>query len=630
MDERQPSFPISHKLEQGSLQSEVEALFSRRQTESQELQRRGKTLHEALIHFDNDYVLLDELYKEKVGAPLITDPFEAAGHTISITKFCTIVIPAYNPAQQLRHTLDAIQASSFNAKYPQQLEVIIVDDGSPNEDVAEQVRAMGLTDLNVRVLRQSNGRENKARYSGAVHAAEGSIVLFTAQDTVYSPTMIEEYMKRHEALDNIVSFGFRQEIDEADERLSPAQIVNGALWELPYNFEADPRVRIGNMRDCDWLKKGGNNKTLPIDVEDDRFYGWTVPAVAYGFSVSAPREALLRTFGGYDPRYTGFGGDDEHMVSDLIAEGFFVIPNTGGIAYHQSHFSRWDEKEAAINRKVWQENLGARLRRQDPAYPLQTDAVLKYQIKNGRTEPRETPLLETDLYTQAKTLLKMGLYEQAVEVFDSVGEEHANIWFFHDKAMALTKLGGKENVQKAITYLERLTEQMPDNVAVYVSLAVAYGRNGIYDECRSAYVKALHIDPDNEDAQLINPLDGDGITRADTLHEKGRLFLSRGKPGEAMIYYEAAIALVGKEVASWSLFDKGVALVQLGHLDEAKEVFEETERIMPQNTWVFSQLGNVYEKMGSIKEAMVYFKKAIEIFPDNQDAQKGLTRLGYS
>lgn len=592
---------MSERLDFSPIKDQVDTLAVRRQSESEGLKREGKTLHEILQHFDNDYSVLDRLYEERVGVPLISDPYEAAKHPIPISKTCSIVIPAYNTAEQLTNTLNAIQASTFNAKYPQKLEVVIVDDGSPRVNIAAQVRALGLEDLTVKVFRQSNGRENKGRYSGALQAI-GDIVIFTAQDTVYSPTMIEEYMKRHEVLGDIVSFAFLQQVDSNDMHLRPESIADGSLNTMPYDFKEDRRVRFAGMRDSEWLKQAGNNMPLPIDVEDDNYYGWTVPSIAWGFSVSAPREAFIRTFGGYDPGYKGYGGDDEHMVSDLIAEGMYVIPNTGGIAYHQKHPSRWDGEEAAINRGVWQDRLRSPVRRQDPLYPEQTDAALQYEIKNPRSDEKEVTVLQTDFYTQARTLLGMGLYEKAIESFNHLPESNdVRVW--HDKAMALTKLGGKGNVEEAIKLLETAVENLPGNAALCVSLAVAYGRLDSYEKCLENYTKALQLDPDNIDAQLIFPLDGDEVSRAEALHDKATLFLSRGKPGEAMIYYEAALAIAGKEITPWSLFNKGVALSRLGQYKEAIDVLIQTKKYLAQNPSIDQELGLLYEKTGDIEKA---------------------------
>lgn len=610
---------------QKTVEQEVKSVTSERREKSAALKKEGATLSEAVTSFDNDYSVLDKLFKQKTGVDLISDPFESMAHPIPITKKCSIVIPAYNSGSQLTKTLQAIQASSFNAKYPQQIEVIIVDDGSPKIDVATQIKATNLDDLNVKVFRESNGRENKARYSGVIHAS-GDIVLFTAQDTVYSSTMIEEYMKRHEVLDDITCFGFRENIDGQDPRLETQQVRTGSLGSLPYNFNRDGRVAKEGMVDSDWLKKGGNNSSLPIDVEDDSWQ-WNLPGVAWGFTVSAPREVLLKTVSSYDERYKGFGGDDEHMVADLIAEGLFVIPNTGGIAFHQVHGSRWDQEEADINKRVFDEYKKSPLRRQDPTQPLLTDAVLQYELNNARTTPKEPlGLPRIDAYERGKTLLKLGLYAKALDVFNQVND-HSDIWFYHDKAVAMTLDGSEKNVNEAVELLKKAIAREPGNPNLQATLALALGRAGRYEECLAAYQTVLSLDPENPDADLVNIGDLEPVAKIELNQELGQKNLRRGKYIQCLKYYEAAIALAGKDQMPWSLFDKGVALSKLGHLDEAIKVVEECARILPNNTWISSRIGLFYEEKGDPQVAIKYYQAALEQDPANEEAVSALKRL---
>ncbi len=605
-------------------------LIQTRKNESERLLSEGKTIKEIIEFFDNDYSILEELYREKVGCDIITDPYEAAEHGITISKSCSIVIPAYNSGAQLAASLAAIQESTFNAQYPQQLEVIVVDDGSPKVDLAEFVSTLDLPDLNIKVFRESNGRENKARYSGVLHA-KGDVVILTAHDVVYSPTMIEEYMKRHEVLDNIACFGFRPEVDTRDPRILPDSINNGSLWDIPPEIYEDPRIKKEGMADCEWLKASGHNKPLPIDAESN-WYGWTMPSIAWGLTVSAPREALLKSKAAYDPRYKGYGGDDENLIWELVTQGCFVIPNTGGAAYHQRHGSRYNQEEASINQQVFKEHLNSPPRRQDVHHPEMTDAELKLEVINTRTDSQEkkksygaTP------YEKGRTLLKMGLYKKALSLLNNAeSENHENFWFNYDKATALTAVGGKKNLEDAITYLQKCTVpgQQP-NTWVVSSSAIAYGRMGDYTSCLQYYKRALELDPNNKDAQII--LSNEGETQQgtiDRLHNIAKTYLTRGKPLQSLRFYDAGIALAGgPEKAPWSLFDKAIAYNELGHAGEAIEMLYDVLRFLPNNPWVYSRIGTIYAREGNAQEAKRLFHKALEHQLDNSEAIEDLKKL---
>lgn len=615
-------------------QKRADEVVRQRRAEAQRLIGEGRTLQEITGQFGNDYSALDELYAAKTGVELISDPDEASEHEIPIKKSCSIVIPFYNNTEQLRRTLHGIQASSFNHKYPQQLEVVVVDDGSPDADAAKFIEGMeGLDDLTVRVFRESNGRENKARYSGVLHAT-GDVVILTAQDVVYSPQMIEEYMKRHEVLDDIVCFGFRDQIKTDDARLAMDQIADGSLNSIPIDFAQDGRIVRGGMADCRWTKNSGNNMKLPIDAESDDWYVWTLQGTAWGLSVSASREALLRTRASYDERYTGFGGDDEQMISDLIADGNFVIPMTGGIIHHQQHGGRWDEAGAQHNQSVLRENLQSPPKRQDPANPHQTDAKLLYEKRNTRKSSKEQKNKpKRDEFRRGINLLQMGFYDKAVEAFSVAEHDKPDNYLLKiNKALAQISSGGTQNIHESIAALESLREKFGTEASLHSALALAYGRDGDYTRCLQEYQAALKIDPENRDAVIIRSEVAIAPTKtADKLHEVGQRLLKRGKPLEALRYYEAAVALKeGGHNAPWSLFDKGVALSQLKHFEEAAQQLLDVRGLLPGNTWVDSRIGMVYEEWGKTEQARTYYTTALAMDNNNSEAIEGLNRLSIT
>lgn len=603
-----------------TLKEKAQTEVSKRRAEAEQLKSEGKTLSEIVTNFGNNYQALEDYYHAKTGVELVADPIEASRYEVKIEKKCSVVIPAYNDPVALKNTLLAVQASSFNAKYPQQLEVVVVDDGSPT-NLAAEVEKMGIEDLNVKVFRESNGRENKARYSGVL-AATGDIVLFTAHDVVYSPTMIEEYMKRHEVLDGITCFGFRDQVEKNSPFLTPDAIAAGSLWDLPHRFSEDGRVALEGMVDSAWLKNAGNNKYLPIDVNSGD-WSWTLQSVAWGLTVSATREDLLRTRASYDERYKGFGGDDEQMIADLIADGLFVIPMTGGIVHHQTHTTRYKEDEAALNQEIMKENFNKPPLRQDTKQPALTDAKLIMEIKNSRTSAKEQKGFQHDPIVEGKTLLEMGLYSKAVEFYqkaEDILERQPSV--LRDYAEALVNVGGVTNVSKAIEVLGK-TES--DKADIELVRALAFGRAGLYRECLTSYWKALRADEESPAKDILGDLTLEQYSR---LHEQGRNYLLRGKPRQALRSYEGAITVAqDPNIFKWSLFDKGVALAELAQYSDAIDTLGRVREIMPNETWVDSRIGMVFEKWGRLSDSRGYYKAALDKDAENKEAKEGLDRV---
>src|SRR6266849_37007 len=90
-----------------------------------------QTLENQAQAHNNDYTDLEALYRQAMGSELVCDPYESVRHPLlDLTLSASVVIPAWNARGTLEQCLMAIEQSSFNRKYPEQLEVVVVDDGS--------------------------------------------------------------------------------------------------------------------------------------------------------------------------------------------------------------------------------------------------------------------------------------------------------------------------------------------------------------------------------------------------------------------------------------------------------------------------------------------------------------------
>src|SRR5215469_8219126 len=80
---------------------------------------------------NNDYTDLESLYRDATGSELVLDSYRSAFHSgPELTLSASIVIPAWNARDTLEQCLIAIEQSTFNCKYQERLEVVVVDDGS--------------------------------------------------------------------------------------------------------------------------------------------------------------------------------------------------------------------------------------------------------------------------------------------------------------------------------------------------------------------------------------------------------------------------------------------------------------------------------------------------------------------
>lgn len=101
--------------------------------------------------------------------------------------FASIVVPAYNSAETLCKTIDALRAQTY-----ENYEIVIVDDGSTDETI--EISDLYAQHANIRVVHQRNRGLAGARNSG-IHAAAGAFIGFCDADDIWEP----EKLARHVA-----------------------------------------------------------------------------------------------------------------------------------------------------------------------------------------------------------------------------------------------------------------------------------------------------------------------------------------------------------------------------------------------------------------------------------------------
>jgi cellulose synthase/poly-beta-1,6-N-acetylglucosamine synthase-like glycosyltransferase len=98
---------------------------------------------------------------------------------VPFTPPVAVIVPAYNESNVIVRTVESL----LRQDYPAPLEVIVVDDGSPDDTYAVASQAFASRD-NVRVLRKANGGKASALNYGIEHSSS-SIVVCVDADTQF-------------------------------------------------------------------------------------------------------------------------------------------------------------------------------------------------------------------------------------------------------------------------------------------------------------------------------------------------------------------------------------------------------------------------------------------------------------
>lgn len=173
----------------------------------------------------------------------------------------SIVIPVYNLAKFLAETLDSVIKSTFN-----EIEIIIVDDGSVDDSAKIALQFMKNNPEIVTVINQENSGPAKARNQG-IKKAIGKYILPLDGDDLIGPTYIENAVK------------ILDENPEVKVVYSEAEKFGDkkGQWKLkPFSLRS---LALDNMifvsaffRKKDWESVGGYDERMTWGWEDWEFW----------------------------------------------------------------------------------------------------------------------------------------------------------------------------------------------------------------------------------------------------------------------------------------------------------------------------------------------------------------------
>ncbi len=312
----------------------------------------------------NDYSPLEKTYQALTGSDLIDYPYTSLRASVpEITLSVSIVVPSFNSQSTIEQCLTAIEQSSFHRKHPNKLEVVVVDDGS-QDGTWKLLEQMNLH-MHVKRIRQTHCGPSLARNTG-IKYAEGEIIIFCDSDIILSFFCIEEMLKRHQVFPNILSMGFREDVEMTDPRVQLSAIKT-ALPAMFTSFVHDVRLCYpAGVPYKGWpeniflatnhLKHFGNGRGLFMSTGGFQ----TLPMQVWGCIMSMSRENIL-AIGGFSEQFKGWGWEDNLVAAEALARELYVLPIYAATGLHIDHTDRLPDKwmDFAINYQVYQNVLYA-------------------------------------------------------------------------------------------------------------------------------------------------------------------------------------------------------------------------------------------------------------------------------
>jgi GT2 family glycosyltransferase len=215
----------------------------------------------------------------------------------------SIIIPTYNRKDVLRKTLEAYCSQSAPEEI---LEIFAVDDGSTDGTDSVVAQSNEGSPIPIRYIRQEHRGAAAAR-NLAIRAAGGDLLLFTDDDIVPSPTLVEEHSKWHQ------------------QNPDPSAAVLGFVPWHP-DVHATPFMN--------WLMQDGPVFCLR-ECAKRRELGFEF---FYTCNLSLKAE-FLRNNGIFDEDFESYGCEDLELGYRLTKKGLRLIYNPQAVAYHYKHMS---------------------------------------------------------------------------------------------------------------------------------------------------------------------------------------------------------------------------------------------------------------------------------------------------
>jgi glycosyltransferase involved in cell wall biosynthesis/tetratricopeptide (TPR) repeat protein len=460
----------------------------------------------------NDYSGLEADYLAATGHELVSDPLDSMRHHPPLTLSVSLVIPAWKAGSTLERCLTAIALSSFNRRYPDRLEVVVVADGSTDGtwDLLQRFDP----GLALKAVRKDHGRSKAQTQNTGFAFAEGDVVISLDADILLAPFTIEEFVKRHEYAGRALLLGCYSPIAADDPRVAAGALSAGAPL-CPPLMAGDPRFAIGSswpesvFRDTYHLKRLGGERRL-VGTDGRMWPAWLA---VYGALISMLRSDW-RAIGGYDERFIGWGSEDAMVGVRAEEIGIPIIPVYSALGWHIEHPPRGDLKREDADRN-WR--LLNRIRRV-PLAPRAGETIdraarrvtARFDHRRSDGAPPTVPVEAAigvyderlaDPMARGDYLHALGRYDEAVAAYASVpGTDHRAGAALVLRARSL-RLSGRAGT--AVALLQGASTAIAGDAGALGELALSWAAGGSMMEGRHWIERARRLTPTDPTVSYI-------------------------------------------------------------------------------------------------------------------------------
>ncbi len=278
--------------------------------------------------------------------------------SIDMSISASIVIPSYNSSLSLNKTLESINNNILPSSWYNNIEIIVVDDGTIDNSIEKVVHDYNLRSQIVAKyikIKENSGR-SYARNVGAA-LAKGDILFFIDSDIIIGKKYIFEHIIRHKFFNKMCLVSFKKDIYSFNS-------FKKFLTSMRPKFFSDFRVKktvdptwkgiyssVKNkkesniLKDTDYFIEFGYRKNIHI---------WDLSCMVTTSNISLKRTEFIK-IGGFHRAFKGWGFEDTFLGSCLIANGNYIVPVLSTGVWH--FCSKKINKNKRYKSKMFKDNL---------------------------------------------------------------------------------------------------------------------------------------------------------------------------------------------------------------------------------------------------------------------------------
>ncbi|MDP4181237.1 MAG: glycosyltransferase [Bacillota bacterium] len=227
----------------------------------------------------------------------------------------SIIIATYNRPNLLSGTLMYLNKQKINLN---DIEVVVIDDGSDNDDTKELVRNFSAKfSLNYFYLEKTEAScVSRARNEG-IKKAKGEIIIFLDDDIIVRDDFLLEILRYQMLYDNLLIVGYRKLLNEEETGL--LQSKPELAEQIFTNSEMGPRHTL--FRECSFNMKNTIDPWINV----------------YGYCICVKRSYIIKNNLYFNSAYKTWGPEDMDLAYRFYINGFKIVVNHKLEVYHQYH-----------------------------------------------------------------------------------------------------------------------------------------------------------------------------------------------------------------------------------------------------------------------------------------------------